>query len=220
MDNVFLPVFSILAVNTNDGIGMLGKIPWRCKLDMQLFKRLTKNSIMVMGRKTLESLPKALDSENRRSVCLTKKTGEELSALREKYPTVMFTDKEDLTYIEEEAKLFFKEEFCSKNYFAVIGGAEIVNLLWEDISAIFLSEINDTSLCDAYFDIKMKIYSRVIAIATPMFVSETNYNKLTVYGKEGILTSRFRNTPNNSMVFNLIKDAKDVLDNHEPGEKP
>lgn len=32
-------------------------LPWHCPEDLKLFSRLTKNNIIVMGRKTFESLP-------------------------------------------------------------------------------------------------------------------------------------------------------------------
>jgi dihydrofolate reductase / thymidylate synthase len=39
------------------GIGRQGSLPWRIKEDLQRFKSLTKDSIVVMGRKTYLSIP-------------------------------------------------------------------------------------------------------------------------------------------------------------------
>lgn len=46
----------ILAIDKNYGIGYKGRLPWKCKEDMTLFKEKTMGKILVVGRKTYESL--------------------------------------------------------------------------------------------------------------------------------------------------------------------
>ena len=60
----------IVAMSDNYIIGNNNKLLWDIKEDMKLFKETTKNSIVVMGRKTYESIGKPL--ENRINVILTK----------------------------------------------------------------------------------------------------------------------------------------------------
>jgi dihydrofolate reductase/thymidylate synthase len=59
----------IIATDINGGIGFNGKIPWNFSMDMEYFKNITKNhsilpginksdNILIMGRKTWESLGK------------------------------------------------------------------------------------------------------------------------------------------------------------------
>ena len=48
----------ILACDLNGGIGYKNKLPWYIPLDLKRFKNLTQNGVVVMGRKTWESLPK------------------------------------------------------------------------------------------------------------------------------------------------------------------
>lgn len=50
----------IAACNNNLTIGLHGKIPWYCKDDFKWFKKATLNSSLIMGRKTVESLPEPL----------------------------------------------------------------------------------------------------------------------------------------------------------------
>ncbi|WP_448530008.1 dihydrofolate reductase [Raineya sp.] len=50
----------IVAASENNVIGKEGKLPWRLKDDMQFFKKLTTSHVLIMGRKTFESLPKVL----------------------------------------------------------------------------------------------------------------------------------------------------------------
>ena len=51
----------IVAALTKDGvIGKDGTLPWRLKEELQHFKALTKGGVVVMGRKTFESIGKPL----------------------------------------------------------------------------------------------------------------------------------------------------------------
>jgi len=52
------------------GIGRDGDIPWRIPADFALFRRLTMGHVLVVGRRTLESLPRA-GLPGRRIVCVT-----------------------------------------------------------------------------------------------------------------------------------------------------
>ena len=48
----------IVACDKNYGIGYNNKLPdWKIKDDLKKFKTLTTDSIVIMGRKTFESLP-------------------------------------------------------------------------------------------------------------------------------------------------------------------
>jgi dihydrofolate reductase len=49
-------VLVIAAVAKNGAIGKGNQLPWRSKEDLQIFKRMTTGKIVVMGRKTAESL--------------------------------------------------------------------------------------------------------------------------------------------------------------------
>ena len=60
----------IVARAQNGVIGRDGKLPWRISADLKRFKVLTMGSVMVMVRKTFESLPGLLPG--RRHVVLTR----------------------------------------------------------------------------------------------------------------------------------------------------
>lgn len=53
-----MAVTIIVAHDRNRLIGLDGKIPWHLPEDLKRFKRLTTGNVVVMGRKTWESLPK------------------------------------------------------------------------------------------------------------------------------------------------------------------
>ena len=53
-----MPIQLIMAISENDVIGIDGKLPWHIPLDLQWFKMNTYAGVIIMGRKTWESLPK------------------------------------------------------------------------------------------------------------------------------------------------------------------
>ena len=46
----------VAAFSAGNVIGNKGKIPWYLKEDLDYFKNLTKGSVVIMGRKTYESI--------------------------------------------------------------------------------------------------------------------------------------------------------------------
>jgi dihydrofolate reductase len=64
------PITLIVARAQNGVIGRDGKLPWHIPADLKRFKALTIGSVMVMGRRTFESLPGLLPG--RRHVVLTR----------------------------------------------------------------------------------------------------------------------------------------------------
>ena len=64
------PITIVVARAANGVIGRDGKLPWHISEDLKRFKRLTMGSVMVMGRKTFDSLPGLLSG--RTHVVLTR----------------------------------------------------------------------------------------------------------------------------------------------------
>ena len=60
----------ITAVSQNHVIGKNNKLPWHIPEDLKYFYKMTKNKALIMGRKTFESLGKALPQ--RLNVVLTR----------------------------------------------------------------------------------------------------------------------------------------------------
>lgn len=63
---------AIAAMSENRVIGQQGKIPWHLPADFQWFKKMTTGQVVVMGRKTFESIGKPLP--NRTTVVLSRGT--------------------------------------------------------------------------------------------------------------------------------------------------
>src|SRR5258708_8396690 len=54
------PITLIVARAQNGVIGRDGRLPWHLPADLKRFKALTIGSVMLMGRKTFDSLPRLL----------------------------------------------------------------------------------------------------------------------------------------------------------------
>lgn len=68
-----LKIVLVAAVGENDVIGREGTLPWRLKSDLQHFRKVTINRPVIMGRKTFESIGKAL--KDRTNIVLTRDFG-------------------------------------------------------------------------------------------------------------------------------------------------
>jgi len=63
----------LIVACTKDGIiGYNNKIPWHIPEDLKYFRNTTLNSIVIMGRKTFESLPNGY-LKNRINIVITNK---------------------------------------------------------------------------------------------------------------------------------------------------
>lgn len=65
------PIISgVVAISKNHVIGRDGTLPWDIPEDLQHFRNLTKGHVMIMGRKTYESIGRPLP--NRVSIIITR----------------------------------------------------------------------------------------------------------------------------------------------------
>ena len=64
------PITLVVARASNGVIGTGGGLPWHISADLKRFKALTMGSVLMMGRKTFESLPKVLPG--RRHIVITR----------------------------------------------------------------------------------------------------------------------------------------------------
>jgi len=130
----------ILAMDNNNGIAKDGSIPWKSKVDLQFFKNKTSspslpgmNNIVIMGRKTLESLPNNY-LPNRTNYVITRNSKASYDNV-----TVFNSFNEALNNSLE-----------TPNDVWVIGGAEIYEQAFrhKNIGKIYLTKINKDFECD------------------------------------------------------------------------
>lgn len=115
------PITLIVARARNGVIGRAGRLPWHIPADLKRFKALTMGSVMVMGRKTFESLPGLLPG--RRHVVITR--DRDWSA----------PGAEVVHSLSESIELAGNERI------SVIGGAEIFALFLPHADRIELTEV-------------------------------------------------------------------------------
>lgn len=123
----------IVATDRNGCIGNKGNIPWHIPNDLKYFKNITTNSTVIMGRKTYESIGKALP--NRVNIVLSKKK-------------VLHGD---VIPVSSPDEALLKSPLDREIF--IIGGSEIYKLFLSSklIDRIYLTVIDGQFEGDAYF---------------------------------------------------------------------
>jgi dihydrofolate reductase len=149
MFNKLPNVEAIMALDVMNGLSKNGNIPWKSKTDMDFFKNKTVNNIVIMGSKTLISLPNSQPLKNRTNIILTNE--------KDKYLNKYKTNKL-LFFLNFEETLKFINQNKDK-YFFVIGGNEIYNLFLPFCSSIWITRIKKYYNCDLFFNYNLSIYN-------------------------------------------------------------
>jgi dihydrofolate reductase len=136
-------VEAILAIDSNNGLAKDGKIPWKSKIDMKFFKNKTINNVIVMGSKTLLSLPKSEPLNDRINIVVTNDHNKYLNNYS-KYDNLWFVNGKNVINI-------LKHCYKDKTIF-IIGGSQIYNLLLPYCSKIWLTRIKTNYDCDLFFN--------------------------------------------------------------------
>jgi len=128
----------IWAQDLNGGIGKKGQLPWHISEDLQNFKKITIDSVIIMGRKTWESLPiKPLP--NRRNIVLS---GSRISNV-EVYHSI------------DDCLSSLEKELVSRIF--IIGGAAIYKSFFSYASYLHITFVNmESDNIDTFFPISMK----------------------------------------------------------------
>ena len=122
---------AIAAVSQNGVIGKNGDLPWRIPGELKWFKKITMGHIMVMGRKTWDSLPGILPG--RENWVLS-------STLKEKSGIKIFASFESAL-----------NEAGSRTIF-IIGGGQIYSSLLPQCNELYITEVQQViENGDAFF---------------------------------------------------------------------
>lgn len=122
-------MISIVAVDENWGIGKNNKMPWRILGEQLFFKEKTLGKTVVMGRKTLESLPGGRPLPGRRNIVITR---------NEDYTAEGFD-----VVCSPEALMELVGDINSDDVF-LIGGAQIYRLLIPYCNKAFITKVKGT----------------------------------------------------------------------------
>lgn len=124
----------VVAAATNNAIGKDGKMPWHLPNDMKHFKNVTWGMPVVMGRKTFDSLGKAL--AGRKNIVITRQPGWKGEG------AVPVKTIEDALFVAQEA---------DANEVMVIGGGEIYKALFDRAKRIYLTRVEAEPEADTFF---------------------------------------------------------------------
>ncbi len=148
----------IVAMNEYDVIGDGSKLLWNIPEDLKRFKNLTMGQIVIMGRKTFESLPFKNGLPSRINIVLTR------NPEKYKYSTInnllYFVTENDLEHVLK------KYENQGKRVF-VIGGGEIYKKLLPRcnkayITVVYHNKVEDGVKFDCELDNFIKIYESCV----------------------------------------------------------
>lgn len=122
----------IVAMGRDRTIGKDQDLPWRLPNDLKYFRKTTMNHPIIMGRKTHESIGKALDG--RLNVIVTRN--------RDYVPAegciVTHSVEETMQAVQGEEEAF------------VIGGAEIIQMFMELADRLYLTYIDEDFVGDVF----------------------------------------------------------------------
>lgn len=131
----------ILACDKNFGIGIDDKLPWKNKHDMKRFMNLTKNNIVVMGRKTFESL-NCIPLKNRTNVIISPSYCDNKITIED---ALIFDNPYDFI------RYYYTIEDNRKEIW-VIGGAKLYDFIFKhyEIKKIYLTKIDKVYDCNVF----------------------------------------------------------------------
>ena len=146
-------VEAIMAVDLLNGLAKNEKIPWKSKTDMIFFKNKTLENTVIMGSKTLLSLPKSKPLKNRTNIVITNK--------KDKYSS-MYKNISNLFFLDLEQTINFMKLNTNITFY-IIGGNQIYNLLLPYCSTIWLTKIKKKNYdCDLIFNYDISSFTKEI----------------------------------------------------------
>ncbi|PLX21307.1 diacylglycerol kinase [Candidatus Parcubacteria bacterium] len=135
----------IVAIGKNNAIGLDNQLLWHIPEDLKHFKKITTGNIIVMGRKTYESIGRALPS--RTNIIITRDT---------KFQAEGCIIKHSLEEVFREAKSYSDKEVF------IIGGGEIYKQALPHADKLYLTIVDDEPKADTFFP-EYSEFSRVIS---------------------------------------------------------
>ena len=136
-------IAAIVAIDNNWGIGYDGELLERIPEDMEYFRELTENNIVIMGRKTWDSLPKK-PLQGRSNIILSRTLQRDSWIYDSEAHYIQFISKATKNELESFRK--------SSTQFFVIGGGQIYEQLLPYCDTVYLTHIGkDHKNVDTYF---------------------------------------------------------------------
>ena len=139
------PTLSMVVAFTNRQVlGNNNSIPWHLPEDLQHFRKITEHGVVIMGRKTFESLPNG-PLKNRMNVVITRQPM--------KHHRTLETENENLRFVTmESVETIISEYQQQQRPIFIIGGSEIYSLFFDYCKTIYIAHVlDDTIEGDVHF---------------------------------------------------------------------
>lgn len=141
----------VVAADQNNGIGINGSLPWRIKGDMDYFKHITSKvyneghrNVVIMGRKTYESIPeKYRPLPDRINVIVTRNKEYNIDS-----PSVYVVHSlDEALELRDHIKEKVEDVF-------LIGGGELYKegLKHPELLSVYLTRVQNAYNCDTHID--------------------------------------------------------------------
>jgi dihydrofolate reductase len=124
----------IVAKSLNNVIGVANKLPWHLKDDLQNFKKITMGHHILMGRKTFESIGKALPG--RMSLVIS---------------TEPRASQDDVLWFNSIFRALKQAERNGESELFIIGGEKIFKSSLSLVDRIYLTTVQTELKGDAFF---------------------------------------------------------------------
>ena len=134
-------MIAIACLDAKNGIGKDGKLLISIPEDMQFFRDNTKDSVIVMGRKTLFSFKDKRPLKNRINIVFTHNEN-----LKNEYK-----DFDNIFFVKDELELDKELKKYSDKKVFLIGGAKIYNDLIDKCDSCLITQLDKSFDADTYF---------------------------------------------------------------------
>jgi dihydrofolate reductase len=132
----------IVAIDKKNGIGKNNLLPWHLPADLKHFKTITTGHPIIMGRKTFDSIGKALP--NRRNIVVSRQSGLQIPEVE-----LCSSLNKAIELCKDEVDVF------------VIGGAQIFEQALPIADVLYLTVIQEDFDADVFFpEIKMNEWTK------------------------------------------------------------
>jgi len=122
----------VVATGKNNAIGLDNQMPWHLPADLKYFKDLTTGHPVIMGRKTFESIGKALP--NRRNIVISNNSSLEIEGCE-----VVSSLEKAIALCDPEKEIM------------IIGGASIYELAMPKAKRIYRTLVDVSPQADKFF---------------------------------------------------------------------
>ena len=123
----------IAALGANNAIGLNNTMPWDAPEDLKHFAKTTKHSVLIMGRKTFESIGKALP--NRQTIVISNSS---------------YAFKDCIVQPSLEAAIEWGRTINPKTIW-IAGGANVYEQALPKVNRMILSHFDMSFKADTYF---------------------------------------------------------------------